>query len=154
MKKLSVKFPHIYRNGLFFVLLISWTTGITFYILNRWITIEGDFGLEKHPWQFTVLQVHGAAAFLMIMAFGSVIAAHIPASWKLNRLRIIGITLTSILSLQIMSAYLLYYLSNETIRDWVANIHAALGVTLPLVLIAHIMIGIKTRKNRKTNIKL
>ena len=90
----------------------------------------------------------------MIMAFGSVIAAHIPASWKLNRLRIIGITLTSILSLQIMSAYLLYYLSNETIRDWVANIHAALGVTLPLVLIAHIMIGIKTRKNRKTKVKL
>ena len=110
--------------------------------------VEGDFGPEKHPWQYPVLQLHGAAAFLMMIVFGSIIAAHLPASWSLNRMRIIGSLMIGVVSLQIITAYGLYYLSDEQIRHWVANMHAAVGVTLPLVLIFHLVMGVKTRRRR------
>lgn len=148
MRKIAVKIPPLYRRGLFFVLFISWCTGIGFFILSHWITVDGPFGPEKHPWQYPALQIHGAAAFFMLMAFGSIIASHLPMSWKTRRLRVLGILMISALSLQIIGAYLLYYLSNEDIRFWVANFHAALGLTLPAILFTHITVGIKTRGQR------
>lgn len=148
MQKIAVRIPKFYRNSLFSVLLVSWCTGIAFFIFSRWITIDGDFGQEKHPWQNPILQIHGAAAFVMMIAFGSIIGAHVPASWKLNRMRGIGATLVTVLGLQIVTAYFLYYLSNEQARVWIANMHATLGAVLPLPLIIHIFVGVKTRRRR------
>jgi len=148
MRKITVIFPKLYRNGLFTVLAASWTTGIIFFILSRYITVPGDFGPEKHPWQYPVLQIHGAAAFFMMMAFGSIIATHIPMTWKLQRLRKLGLTMAAAIGLQIVSAYFLYYLANEDWRAWVANSHAALGVSLPLLLASHIVVGRRSRRTK------
>ena len=151
MRIISIKIPQKHRLFLFLFLATSWVTGITFYILNRWFMVEGMFGPEKHPWQFTILQIHGIAAFGMLMAYGAILANHVPQSWKANRLRGIGVLLLTAFSSQVITAYLLYYLANENGRTITSNIHTIIGLILPLILGIHIWLGIKTkRQNHRT----
>jgi len=116
------------------------------------VTIEGDFGPEKHPLQFPTLQLHGASAFLMMMSFGAMLAAHLPASWKTKRSRNIGITLASVVGLQMIGGYCLYYLSGEDIRQWISWFHLSLGVSLPLILSSHVVVGRRSRRARRSAI--
>lgn len=149
----KTKFPAPYRTILFTVLFLSWTTGTAFYVLSHWFNVEGDFGIEKHPWQFPVLMVHGASAFLMMIAFGAFLVPHFISSWKMNRMRILGSVLFTSVSFQILTAYLLYYLANEDWRLWASNSHALVGFILPFQLIFHIFYGIYLRKKKRVFIK-
>ncbi len=108
--------------------------------------VEGDYGLVKHPWQFPVLQTHGAAAFLMMVSFGFVLGSHLPRSWKTKKKRKTGLLLIALPSFLIISAYLLYYLSDEKVRDWVEYAHLAVGFMLPFILALHIAVKIKQKK--------
>lgn len=146
---IKAKFPKLYRRGLYALVAVSWFSGSTFFALSRWFLVDGEFGPEKHPWQFPVLMTHGAAAFLMMFAFGFILASHVPATWKLKKLRWLGILLVSVVSFQIISAYLLYYLANESVRDVVANLHAAVGFSLPVVLTIHVIHAIRLRRKKK-----
>jgi len=152
MATISVKLPPLFRRSLYSVTALSWCSGIAFFIMLNWVTVEGDFGPEKHPLQFPLLQLHGACAFLMIMSFGAMLAAHLPASWKTKRSRNIGIALATLIGLQMIGAYGLYYLSNEDIRQWVSWFHLGLGVSLPGVLATHVVMGVRSRRLKRSAI--
>lgn len=147
---LGLRMSLFIRVGLFAVLSTSWCTGITFFVLNRWFVVEGDFGPEKHPWQFNVLKIHGAAAFLMMIVFGCLLAAHVPAGWRTKRLRVQGITLVSAQGFLIVSAYLLYYIGGEEFRTLVGYAHASVGFVFPFLLIWHLMSGRFRRRPKGT----
>lgn len=152
MATISVKLPPVFRRSLYTITALSWCSGLAFFIMLNWVTVEGDFGPEKHPLQFPILQLHGACAFLMIMSFGAMLAAHVPASWRTQRSRNIGIALASLIGLQMISAYGLYYLSNEDIRQWVSWFHLSLGISLPLMLGSHVVMGLRSRRARRSAI--
>lgn len=153
MAYIDVRIPQNYRRLLYTILALSWVTGIVFFILSRFITVEGDFGPEKHPWQFPVLMIHGAAAFAVMMAYGSVMMNHISATWRLKRLRGFGITLTIVLLFQVISAYLLYYLSSDEVRGVFANLHALVGLSFPLILTIHIVTGRRERAQMQSQLE-
>lgn len=134
-------------------LAISWLTGIAFFVLSRFVTVEGDFGPEKHPLQFPILMVHGAAAFVLMMAYGAVLMNHVSATWRLQRLRGFGITLVVVLLFQVISAYLLYYLSSDEVRGWFANLHALVGLSFPLILTIHIVTGRRQRAKMQAQLE-
>lgn len=144
MAFITFKIPFNFRVALFSLLTASWVSGVVFYILHRWFVIEGEFGPEKHSWQQPVLMIHGASAFLMMICYGALLFAHVPSSWKLNRLRYLGISLVVAFAFQIITAYLLYYLSNEDVREIVANMHAFNGLLIPFLLTTHIVVGIRS----------
>ncbi|OUR71845.1 hypothetical protein A9Q78_08495 [Methylophaga sp. 41_12_T18] len=146
---IKAKFSNFYRRTLYALFTVSWVTGTAFFSLSRWFMVEGDFGPEKHPWQFPVLMAHGASAFLVMFFFGFIMASHVPITWKLKQIRTIGIILVSCVAFQMLSAYLLYYLANEEIRDVVANLHALIGFLLPLVLTIHIIHALRLRRKAK-----
>ena len=149
MATISVTMPTFFRRSLYTLLAVSWCTGLTFFVFLNWVTIEGDFGPEKHPLQFSILQLHGACAFLMMMFYGALLGAHLPASWKTKRSRNIGIGLATLIGLQIISAYGLYYLSDEEIRQWVSWFHLGLGGGLPVMLATHVVMGLRSRSARR-----
>lgn len=138
---IRLRFPMWLRRCFYGVFAISWVSGITFYVLSRWLQIEGEFGLEKHPWQFPILKIHGAAAFLMLMAIGTLLTNHVPSAWRTQRSRKLGLALVTGVSLMVISAWSLYYAANEEWRPIIGNIHAAIGVSLPLILGFHIWHG-------------
>ncbi|WP_411826413.1 hypothetical protein [Luteolibacter sp. AS25] len=141
MARVTVKIPWVYRSWLFLVLLVSWCSGLAFFIMNRWITVEGDFGPEKHPWQFDILKIHGAAAFLMMIFYGYLLASHMPAGLKAKRERVLGLSLVAAQGVMILTAYLLYYSAGEKFREVVGYAHLIVGVTFPFLLLAHVVSG-------------
>lgn len=138
---IRLRFPMWLRRCFYTVFALSWVSGIAFYGLSRWMQIEGEFGPEKHPWQFPILKVHGAAAFLMMMAIGSLLTNHVPSAWRTQRSRKLGLTLVSGVSLMVISAWCLYYAADEQWRPIIGNIHASIGVSLPIILVFHIWHG-------------
>ncbi len=130
---------------MFAFIALSWVTGVTFFVLNRWVEIEGEFGPEKHPAQATFLKVHGAAAFLMMIGYGYLLATHIPAGYKSQRQRVLGLSLVAAQGFLILTAYGLYYIGGADFRALVGYAHASVGFIFPLLLAAHIVTG-KTRK--------
>lgn len=143
---IKARFPDFYRRTLYILVSISWISGVAFFALSRWFMVEGDFGPMRHPWQFPALMTHGAVAFLLMFAFGFILASHVPVTWKLKQFRNIGLLLIFIVSFQMISAYCLYYLANEDMRDIIANVHAAIGFSFPFILLIHIIQGIRRRK--------
>lgn len=139
-------YPRLYRRIVYTLFTISWLTGTLFFILNRWVTVEGDFGPEKHPWQFPILMTHGASAFMMIFIFGVAVASHVSANWHIKAARRLSIFLVITMSFQIISAYLLYYLANETWREIIANMHAITGFLLPALLFVHVVHAWRVRR--------
>ncbi|MEC9248459.1 MAG: hypothetical protein VX986_05510 [Pseudomonadota bacterium] len=146
MSRITFRIPRLYKYLFFAFLSLSWFSGTIFYYLNNWGEVDGPFGFEKHPAQFPVLMVHGAGAFLLILSFGALLTSHVPAGWRLNRSRYIGLMLITLFSFQIVTAYLLYYVAWEEGRTVLANLHAAVGFSIPFLLMTHIFIG---RKNRR-----
>lgn len=143
----------LYRRILYSLVLVSWCSGIAFFIFSRYVLIEGEFGPEKHPWQFPLLKLHGAAAFMMMMSLGAVITSHIPAGWRTGRHRVFGSILLASVTFMVLSAWALYYLSNDTNRELIGNIHAAVGVMLPFTGFWHVLQGIKSKRKRASGIR-
>ncbi|PHR92578.1 MAG: hypothetical protein COA69_07000 [Robiginitomaculum sp.] len=148
-----MKIPLNTRLILFVTLATSWFTGFGFFLLDTFFQIEGEFGVEKHPFQNTALTLHGAAAFLMMIWFGGLVATHVPMGWRTKRLRFWGLSLITGLCLQIFTAYCLYYLANELARDVVKWVHLGIGLILPAILTGHILAGISHHKNHKNHSK-
>ncbi|MEM7019498.1 MAG: hypothetical protein AAF512_19445 [Pseudomonadota bacterium] len=141
MPPIRAKIPKTYQRILFSALALSWCSGVCFFVLSTWFMVEGEFGPEKHPWQYPSLMVHGGAAFLMIFCYGALLASHVTSAWPLKRSRITGLSIAIAVGLQIITAYLLYYLASESLRVWTVNVHLTVGFCLPLLLVFHLVAG-------------
>ena len=138
MASIRVKISKPWRRALYAALATSWCSGIVFFVLSRWVRVEGEFGPERHPLQFPFLQLHGGAAFVMMMFLGALFIGHVANTWPIKKQHPMGLTMAIVAALMVISAWLLYYLANEDVRAWVANIHAAMGFLLPAILVIHI----------------
>lgn len=147
------KIPVPYRRILYTVLALGWLSGIGFFIFNNYMTIEGDFGSEKHPWQFPLLKIHGATAFFMMICYGALLTSHLPAGWKRGRGKKLGISLISLVAIQILSAYSLYYMTDEVVRGYMVYLHLVSGVLLPIVLTTHVINGRKYSASKALKLK-
>ncbi|UTW44490.1 hypothetical protein KFE80_08785 [bacterium SCSIO 12696] len=153
MAGIRVRIAKPWRHTLYAALSISWCSGIGFFILSRWVRIDGDFGPERHPLQFPILQLHGGAAFIMLMLLGALYVGHVANTWPLKKQHPMGLAIAILTALMAISAWLLYYLANEDIRGWIANIHAAIGLLLPVILWAHIRRARRKRLGMSAPIK-
>ncbi|MGJ8675991.1 MAG: hypothetical protein ACSHX0_00595 [Akkermansiaceae bacterium] len=143
MARVTIKIPWNYRTWLFAFIAVSWLTGVTFFVLNKWFTVEGMFGPEKHPWQFIFLKVHGASAFLMMISYGYLLATHIPAGYKSKRQRALGLGLVAAQAFLIITAYGLYYVGGQKFHELLSYAHASVGLVFPFLLLMHIISGKK-----------
>jgi len=109
---------------------------------------EGMYGLVKHPWQFPALQVHGAAAFLMMISFGFLLGSHVPKAWKVKPRRKLGIALVILPAFLIITAYCLYYIAQDDAREIIAYAHLSVGFTLPILLVLHVLAKKKSTKRK------
>ena len=154
MSNISRKIAKKYRYIFYCTLALSTFSGSMFWLLRKFAMVEGDFGPESHAWQYPALQLHGFAAFMMLMALGAIFTAHIPKTWYKERAKKSGSTLLSLVVFSLLSAYSLYYLVSEDWHVYLGNSHAIVGLCLPALLIFHIKIARSAGKIRKkTRIK-
>jgi hypothetical protein len=149
MSNISRKIAKKYRYLFYSFLSLSVFSGSGFWLLRNFAMVEGDFGPESHFLQYPFLQLHGFAAFMMLMALGSIFSSHISKTWSLGRAKKSGVTLLSFIVFSMLSAYSLYYLVSEDWHVLLGNSHAIVGLLLPTLLIFHIKMARKLRNKKK-----
>jgi len=83
------------------------------------------------------LRVHGAFAFLALWTGGLLWGVHVVRAWKRGHHRWSGGALFIVLSILIVTGYLLYYVGNEGARNIISWIHWILGLAIPVAYLIH-----------------
>jgi hypothetical protein len=94
------------------------------------------------PW---LMKVHGAAAMLALIVFGSLVPIHIRRGWRAHRNRLSGTVMVTTSALLILTGYALYYAAGEEMRVWSSAAHQVIGVGLPVLTAWHIWRGRRAR---------
>lgn len=141
MKRLSLRFPRWARTLFSCSLLLSLVSGLMWFGLGRWGTIEGEFGPEKHSWLAPLAKIHGAGAFAALISFGMILAGHVPAGWRAGWSRRSGLLSLTTVAVSIFTAYGLYYCGADEWRERIVWVHLIAGLLLPLSIALHVLPG-------------
>ncbi len=49
--RVGLHFPRLFKAALWLLLLTSWGTGVAWFILHRWVLVQGEFGDEHSAWE-------------------------------------------------------------------------------------------------------
>lgn len=126
----------LYTNG--GALLIS---GAVWLALHY--SVGAGAGELPHPLEAWSLRLHGLAAFGGLFVLGALAAAHVPQGWRLSHRRRwsgqrqSGVTLCVLAALLALTGYLLFYFAPEAWRPALGWLHAAVGVSMAMLLLAH-----------------
>ena len=117
-------------------------------------SISGLIDLLGHQFQIQrtilgshrILVVHGVAAMLATLAFGSVLPFHIKAGYKSKRQWWSGFCQIGLLTVLLISAALLYYGPEET-RNATIDLHSIVGVLFLVTFLLHALIRLRDGKS-------
>lgn len=135
-----VRLPNWQRRAIYSVTAALVLTGLLWWALDA---SRGDAGAS--PTQVWSLRLHGFAAMLGLVFFGSLLSSHIRVAWAVNRNRLLGATLAGLTIVLALSGYGLYYLGGEMSRTMASWLHLVFGSTLPFMLWLHVVRGRRLR---------
>jgi hypothetical protein len=132
-----------FRAAVYGAFAILFGTGVAWLIVDR---SRGDFGAPQgRGLAAALLMAHGGVAMLSLLLLGALIPLHIPLAWARGGNRVTGIVMLTLNAGLIVSAFALYYVGAELLRGWASDLHIALGLGLPLLLLFHVVRGKRGR---------
>ena len=130
-----------HRSWVYWTAAALFTSGALWLVFHYFVQAAGEFGPAPHPLEHWWLRLHGAAAMLALLVVGSLLPIHVRRGWHQGRNLPLGMALSAIVLLLVLSGYALYYLGGEEARPWISVFHWAIGVASPLALVWHIARG-------------
>ena len=131
-----VRLPNWQRRVIYGVVTALVLTGIFWWALD---TNRGENGASVA--QVWSLRLHGFAAMLGLVFFGSLLSSHVRIAWAVSRNRLLGASLGGMTIILALSGYGLYYLGGELSRSFASWLHLIIGFTMPFMLWLHIARG-------------
>jgi membrane protease YdiL (CAAX protease family) len=120
-------------------------TGLLWLLFHYALQQPGEFGPRPHPLEYQCLRLHGAAAMLALVAFGSLLPGHLQRGWQRRQNRGAGVVITGLVIAMAVTGYGLYYLATENSRGWISALHWILGLAAVPALAWH---GLSARRLR------
>jgi len=140
--------PHRRKSALYAALAVLFGSGMLWLVFHYFMLRQGEFGAEPHPLEAWWLRLHGAAAFVVLWFAGLLWGTHARPALLQPRWRVSGILILVVLAVLALSGYLLYYASDDTLRDGVRLVHWLAGFALLVPLLVHV-IGIRRSKKQR-----
>jgi hypothetical protein len=128
-----------FRLALYGAFGLLFATGILWLVADR--LKEGS---SSDLWQQTAafaLMLHGGTTMVALMFLGALVPSHVQRAWRAKKNRATGIVSLTVYGLLILTAFGLYYLGSEAVRPWLSFVHATIGLAVPAVIAAHILVG-------------
>lgn len=116
-------------------------SGAGWLVAHYFFAGTGEFGDARNASEPWWLRVHGAAAMAFLIAFGSLLPAHIVPAWRLLKNRRSGMLMIALVSVLVLTGYGLYYLGSEQTRTWISAVHWSVGIVCAGGLWAHVRWG-------------
>ena len=126
-----------------------WLSGGAWLLLHYFEQMPGEFGPEMNPLEPWMMKLHGFVLIPALLGIGGMFVAHIPKGWDHVHQRVAGVALCAVLAVLIASGYMLYYVGDDTLRQWTSMAHWIVGLVLPAVFLWHYLNGLLVRR-RKT----
>ena len=104
---------------------------------------------DEELWQAiaaNVLMLHGITAMIALVVLGAVIALHVRHSWRAGKNRMSGAVMVGANAVLVITAWGLYYAGSDLLRTFAADVHIAVGIAWPALVVAHVVLGRRTRK--------
>lgn len=127
-------------------------SGVCWIGAQLWLGDGGPFGESPSALSRWSMQVHGAAAMLVLVLLGTLLPAHVQRAWRTRRSRWTGGAMLGVNSLLIVSGYALYYAGGESVRAIVSPLHWVAGLGLPALLGWHLWEA-RSRRPEKTRMR-
>ena len=140
---IGLRFWHRWLTYLSTGLLVA--TGLAWLALQYVARGPADT-IGPHPLAHPVLAVHGAIAMIALIAYGGVLASHVPRAWAVRRNRWTGGLIATVLAVSTITAWLLYYAGSEEMREIASACHWIVGLSVALVLPFHVLMGRRARR--------
>jgi hypothetical protein len=105
-----------------------------------WQTIAAD-----------MLMLHGMSAMVALILIGAMIPLHVQRSWRAGKNRVSGSMMIGVNGILAATAWGLYYAGSDLLRNIVADVHIAVGVALPALAIAHVVLGRRAKTGTKSS---
>jgi hypothetical protein len=128
-----------FRLALYGAFGVLFGTGILWLVADQ--LKEGASGDLWQQVASSALMLHGGTTMVALMFLGALVPSHIQRAWRAKKNRATGVVSVAVYALLILTAFGLYYLGSEAVRPWLSFIHATIGLTVPALLAAHIMVG-------------
>ena len=138
-----------HRRLVYGVFAAIWITGVLWLVFHYFLPRQGEFGAEPHPLEAWWLRLHGAAAFFALWLGGLVWIVHVRHGLARPKRRVSGITLITLFGVLAASGYLLYYASDDALRDSVRLVHWLVGLALIVPFLLHSLRARRLRKARE-----
>ena len=138
------------RRGLYAMFLLLLGSGLLWLGFHYFVIAKTDFGDAHHPLEAWWLKLHGLAAMLALIGFGSLMPGHIRNAWQQRKNRGSGGTMAAVMTLLALTGYFLYYVGGEELRHFTSIAHWAIGLALMPLLILHIVLGRRSRERSQS----
>jgi len=114
-------------------------SGLVWLVFFYFVRVTDQFGFENpHPIQGYVIIAHAIFALPAVWIYGFLWNLHVKPGWRARTRRWSGGTIWSLVLLMILSGYALYYIGNDTVRDWVSLLHWVPGLLALVIFLLHI----------------
>jgi hypothetical protein len=113
-------------------------TGALWAVVHYFPAAAGMDELHAAKAASFLMKIHGAVAMAALILAGTLMCQHVPAGWKTGHNRLSGVLTLVVLSLLLVTGYLLYYAGSELYRAFASYVHLGVGLALSLPVIAHV----------------
>jgi cytochrome c biogenesis protein CcdA len=108
---------------------------------------------DEESWQAVaanMLMLHGVTAMIALLLLGAVVALHVRHSWRAGKNRISGAVMVGANAVLVITASGLYYAGSDLLRTFVADVHIAVGLALPALVVTHVVLGRQSRMRARS----
>jgi hypothetical protein len=116
-----------------------------------WLVADMLKNADDELWQMIaadMLMLHGMTAMIALVLIGVMIPLHIQRSWRTGKNRVSGAVMIGANAVLVATAWGLYYAGSDLLRTFAIDIHIAVGLALPALAIAHVVLGRRSRARR------
>jgi hypothetical protein len=130
------RLPRRREIAVYSVLGALWLSGVAWLVLRYFLRPAGELGELPHPLEPWTMRVHGLVAFAALWLLGQLWIVHIVPSWRAHR-RNSGILLSALMSVLLITGWLLYYATGDRVREIASLVHWTIGLALVVPLLLH-----------------
>jgi hypothetical protein len=135
-----------FRWALYAAFAMLFITGVA------WLIADGrKDSTNGEVWQAAsayFLMIHGGGAMVLLLLLGALFPVHIQRAWRSRRNRYTGAAMMTFNLLLIATAFGLYYAGSDMLREWISDAHIAAGLFLPVLILVHVAVGRRSRRER------
>ncbi len=128
-----------FRWGIYAAFCVLFITGVGWLVADS--LKDSPHGELWQALSADLLMIHGGATMVMLLLLGALIPVHIRRAWRSRRNRLTGTIMATANTLLIVTAFGLYYAGSDTLRTWASDLHIAVGLIFPVLLVVHVITG-------------